>query len=87
MENSKLKTYRCQNDDCPYFKKKRYRKPLFRGVIGSENCNCYASSKCDACGEPAHFNVKKEAPITKKLDVSVEEVQNFLGSLKKNASH
>lgn len=58
----RYRTYRCQNDECPYYlsHNKKRRKTLFKGVIVGES---WAIDRCDACNTDVYINVEKEKPI------------------------
>jgi hypothetical protein len=76
-------TYRCENPDCQFFRRNKFKKPLFKGVIGSDHCGCWAKSVCDSCRTSLLVNVIKTEVDKKAVDEIEPEAQNYFKDLLK----
>ncbi len=73
-------TYRCLNDECQHFKKRKFRRNLFKGVIEGKS---WAIAKCPECKQNLEINIMKPTLDEKNLTPTPDEANNYFKQLMK----
>jgi fructosamine-3-kinase len=72
---NRVKTYRCENDECPYFIKynRKRRKTLFKAHLEG---NSYVTDRCTVCNTDRHVGEEKEEKIDNKPIDALKYLRN-----------